>query len=106
VAVLQPEKHEADERDQDVGVEDDPGVAGREVPGHDHLIDVAARSAPEEHRRADHRREPQIEAAPEGEKAHDGKPRLANPTSAWNGLSSQPMKRAVISPKKVCITKS
>ena len=29
------------------------------------------------------------------------KPRLAKPTSAWNGLFSQPMKRAAMSPKKM-----
>jgi len=33
------------------------------------------------------------------------KPRLASPTSVWNGLSAQPMKRAVEAPKNTCITK-
>ena len=33
-------------------------------------------------------------------KATAAKPRLAMPTSNWNGLSAQPMKAAAIFPKK------
>ena len=92
-------------RSANVGVEDDAGVAGREIAACDHLIEVTGRRSQEEQRRADHRGEPEIEAAPEREQSDRGEARLANPTSSWNGLSAQPMKRAAIAPKKVCMTK-
>ena len=51
--MLQPEKYEAQDRNQEIAVENDAGVAGGEVMGRDHLIDVYAGRAPQEARRGD-----------------------------------------------------
>ena len=45
-AVLQPEKYEAHDRNQDIAVENDAGIAGGEIVRRDHLIDVTAGRAP------------------------------------------------------------
>src|SRR5215471_2567161 len=45
-AVLQGEKYEADDRNQDIAVKNDAGIAGGEIVRRDHLIDVTAGRAP------------------------------------------------------------
>jgi hypothetical protein len=40
--VLQPQEHEADRRNQDVGVENYSSIAGRDIAGADCLLNVAA----------------------------------------------------------------
>jgi len=47
--------------------------------------------AQSEHRRPDESGEAQVETPKGGKVPHHGKPRLAVPTSNWNGLSGQPM---------------
>jgi hypothetical protein len=44
---LQPQQGKADQRKQDIAPEDDAGIARREIVARDHLIDVAARKAPD-----------------------------------------------------------
>jgi hypothetical protein len=60
---LQPQQGKANQRKQDVTPEDDAGVAGREIVGRDHLVDVAACRAQHEDTGADDRRETEVEAA-------------------------------------------
>ena len=62
---------------------------------------MADRRPPEEERGAEQRREPDLAPAAKARKPTAAKPRLAKPTSAWNGLFSQPMKCAAMSPKKM-----
>src|SRR5262249_38087688 len=69
-AVLQPEKYEAHDRNQDIAVKNDAGIAGREIVRRDHLIDVNAGRAPEKAGGPDDGREPQIEASPERQQSH------------------------------------
>jgi hypothetical protein len=69
VPVLQPKQRKTDERDQHVGIEDDPGVSGREIAGREHLVEMTARRPEQEQRRADHGGESEIEAVAEREEA-------------------------------------
>src|SRR5215470_12382256 len=63
--MLQPEKYEAHDRNQEIAVKNDAGVSRGEIVRRDHLIDVTAGRAPEEAGRPNDGREPQIEASPE-----------------------------------------
>src|SRR5262245_1200439 len=72
-AMLQPEKYEAGDRNQDIAVKNDAGIAGGEIVRRDHLIDVTAGRAPEEAGRPNDGREPQIEASPERQQSHQRK---------------------------------
>jgi hypothetical protein len=58
-STLRPQRR----KKQDTAPEDDAGVAGREIVGRDHLIDVTARRAQHEDAGADDRREAEIEAS-------------------------------------------
>src|SRR5262249_52060579 len=79
-AGFQPQKYEADDRNQDIAVKNDAGITGGEIVRRDHLIDVTAGRAPEKAGGPDDGREPQIEASPERQQSHQAKPRLAKPT--------------------------
>src|SRR5262249_1069311 len=68
--VLQPEKYEGHDRNQEIAVKNDAGVPGGEIVRRDHLIDVTAGRAPEEAGGPDDGREPQIEAPPERQQSH------------------------------------
>src|SRR5438105_4452654 len=68
--MLQPEKYEAQDRNQEIAVENDAGVAGGKIVRRDHLIDVHAGRTPQKARRGDDGGEPQVEAAFEGPEAH------------------------------------
>src|SRR5262249_5898677 len=103
--VLQPEKYEPHDRNQEIAVKNDAGVPRGEIVRRDHLIDVTAGRAPEEAGGPDDGREPQIEASPERQQSHHGKAEAREPTSNWKGLSSHPMKPAASFPKKTCKTK-
>src|SRR6476646_7518796 len=70
---LQPQKYEPDDRDQDVAVKNDAGVAGSEIARRDHLVDVDAGGAPEEAGWAEDSREQHVEAAFERQQADSGK---------------------------------
>src|SRR6476661_8167356 len=93
---LQPQKYEPDDRDQDVTVKNDPGVAGSEIARRDHLVDVDAGGAPQEAGWAEDSREPHVEAAFERQKADSGE------TEAGK---AHPMKAAAVFPKNTCTTK-
>ena len=71
--MLQPEKYEAHDRNQEIAVKNDAGVPRGEIVRRDHLIDVTAGRAPEEAGGPDDGREPQIEASPERQQSHHGK---------------------------------
>jgi hypothetical protein len=38
--MLGPQQDEAEERDEDIGLENRAGIAGREIPGGDHVVYV------------------------------------------------------------------
>jgi len=61
-----------DQRKQDIAPEDNAGIAGREIVGGDHLVDMAARRSKHEDAGADDRRETKVEARERGEEPHDG----------------------------------
>src|SRR6185312_6360258 len=67
------EQAQSERRDQDVHVEDDTGIARREVAVLRHLADMAGGGAEREQAGADNRGEAQIVAAKGGEEADDGK---------------------------------
>src|SRR5262249_865761 len=72
-AVLQPEKYEPHDGNQDIAVKNDAGIPRREIVRNDHLIDVNAGRAPQKARGRDDGREPQIEASPERQQSHHRK---------------------------------
>src|SRR5262249_47689206 len=69
-AMLQQEKYEPHDRNQEIAVKNDAGVPGGEIVRRDHLIDVTAGRAPEKAGGPDDGREPQIEAPPERQQSH------------------------------------
>src|SRR5882762_6496881 len=100
ITMLQGQQHKPDQRNDDVHVEDDAGVAGREIVFRHYLVDVPHRGAEKKQRRPKDCRQPRSEVRKAATKATAENPRLAMPTSNWNGLSAQPMKAAAIFPKK------
>jgi hypothetical protein len=72
VVPLQPQERKADDRDQNVHIENHAGIARREIACCDHLVNVPARGAKEKQRRADYGGEPQVEAAPASQKTDGG----------------------------------
>jgi hypothetical protein len=71
---LQPQKYEAHDRNQDIAVKDDPGIAGSKIVLGDHLVNVHSSRAPQKAGWPDDRREAQAEAPFEGQETHDRKP--------------------------------
>src|SRR5262245_65505554 len=71
--MLQPQKYEPHDRNQEIAVKNDAGVPRGEIVRRDHLIDVTAGRAPEEAGGPDDGREPQIEASPERQQSHQRK---------------------------------
>jgi hypothetical protein len=69
VVVLEPQEREADDRNENVGPEDDAGIPRREIMLDDHMVDVNAGSAPQEGRGPEDGGEAHIEAAPAGNEA-------------------------------------
>src|SRR5262249_4215062 len=94
-AMLQPEKYEAHDRNQDIAVKNDAGVPRGEIVCRDHLIDVNAGRAPEEPGRPDDGREPQIEASPERQQSHHRKAEAgeADLQLEWTVLPSDEARR-------------
>src|SRR5262245_20647576 len=69
-SALQPQERKADDRSDDIAVEHDPGVAGREIMMDHHLTDMADRRAPEEAGGPHDGGDPHLAAALEREKSN------------------------------------
>src|SRR5262249_23306058 len=97
-AMLQPEKYEAHDRNQDIAVKNDAGVPRGEIVCRDHLIDVNAGRAPARRGRRARpavAREPQIEASPERQQSHHCKAEAgeADLQLEWTVLPSDEARR-------------
>ena len=103
--MLQPEKYEAHDRNQDIAVKNDAGIAGGEIVRRDHLIDVPRGCAPEEAGGPDDGRESQIEASPERQQSHHRKAEAGEADLQLEGtvLPSDEARRQF--PEKTCKTK-
>jgi len=73
IAMLERKQREPDQRNDDVHVEDNAGIAGREISFRHHLVDVSHRGAEKKQRRSQDRRQPQVEAAECGRESHGRK---------------------------------
>ena len=105
MALLQPQQGEADDRDENVRIEDRAGIAGRKISRLDDLINVPACGPEQEQCRADDGGEPQVEAAP-ADKKPDGRKAEARESDLRLKRTVLPADEPCgISPKKVCMTK-
>src|SRR5215813_7422826 len=101
----EPKQGETDQRKQDIGVEDHTRIPWRKVVRFDYLDYVTTCCTQQEAGRATTAAVRMSKLPRNARSPTIAKPRLAKPTSLWNGLGAQPMKRAVASPKKTCSTK-
>jgi hypothetical protein len=104
-SVLKPQEGKTDNGYPYVRVEDNPGVAGCEVAGCDDLISMDSGGAKKKTGGPGHRGSANAQPPRNARKPITENPRLANPTSAWNGLCFQPMNSAAMLPKKTWKTK-
>ena len=103
--MLQPEKYEANDRNQEIAVKNDAGVSRGEIVRRDHLIDMTAAAPQRKQAGPTMAASRKSKLPPNASNPTTAKPRLAKPTSNWKGLSSHPMKPAASYPKKTCKTK-